>query len=223
MRRTILVSLLLVVAILAIIGGVGYFVYNNYMYYKTDDAQVSGTVVSVSAPAAGLLTSLAVKQGDKVNTGQTLATITPAPMVSATGARVASTSVNVTSPINGTILQTTVVQGQGVASGLSIIQLADLSSLNITAYVDEGAINNVSVGQDVDVTVDAYSGTTFTGHVQRIVQAAASQFSLLPTQDNASGNFTKVSQRIPVIVTLDGNAGKDIVPGLSAETTIHLH
>jgi multidrug resistance efflux pump len=72
------------------------------------------------------------------------------------------------------------------------------------------------------VTVDAYSGTTFTGHIQQIVQATAGSFSLLPTQDNASGNFTKVSQRIPVIVTLDGN-GKDLVPGMSAQTTIHLH
>jgi len=42
-------------------------------------------------------------------------------------------------------------------------------------------------------------------------------------QDNASGNFTKVGQRIPVVITLDGTGGKDVVPGMSAEVTIHLH
>jgi len=101
--------------------------------------------------------------------------------------------------------------------------VTDLSQINVVAYVDEGAINNISTGQSVDITVDAYSGTTLSGHVQQIVQAAASEFSLLPTQDYASGNFTKVSQRIPVIITLDGTGGKDLVPGMSAEVTIHLH
>jgi multidrug resistance efflux pump len=95
--------------------------------------------------------------------------------------------------------------------------------LNIIAYVDENALNNIKTGQSVDITIDAYKGTSFTGHVQQIVQAAASEFSLLPTQDNASGNFTKVGQRIPVLITLDGNGGNDIVPGMSAEVSIHLH
>ncbi len=91
------------------------------------------------------------------------------------------------------------------------------------AYVDEGAINNISNGQSVDITVDSYSGTSLSGHVQQIVQAAAGEFSLLPTEDKASGNFTKVGQRIPVLISLDGTGGKDLVPGMSAEVTIHLH
>ena len=63
----------------------------------------------------------------------------------------------------------------------------------------------------------------FSGHVSQIVGAAAEQFSLLPTEDNASGNFTKVSQRIPVNIELDGNPGFMLLPGMSAEATIHLH
>ena len=93
----------------------------------------------------------------------------------------------------------------------------------MTAYVSEGAIDNIKVGQDVDISVDAYNGTNFTGKVQQIVPAAASTFSLLPTQDNASGNFTKVGQRIPVVISLDGNGGKTLAPGMSATTNIHLH
>ena len=218
MRRIIFVPLLIILAVLAILGGVGYYIYNNYMFYTTDDAQVTGNIVSIAAPAAGQLSTLSVKLGDKVTAGQTIGTVTPA-TASATGA---AASINLTSPINGVVVQSSSVQGQAVSPGLTLVQVTDPSAITITSYVDEGTINNISVGQQVDVTVDAYSGTTFTGHIQQIVQATAGSFSLLPTQDNASGNFTKVSQRIPVIVTLDGN-GKDLVPGMSAQTTIHLH
>ncbi len=219
MSRVILIPVLIVLAVLAIVGGIGYFIYNSYMYYSTDDAQVNGQIVNISAPGSGQLTTLSVKQGDKVTSGQTIGTIT----VAGTGANAQSTSVNITSPISGTLLQVPAIQGQGVVAGLTVAQVTDLSNINVIAYVDENTINNVSNGQQVDVTVDAYKGTTYTGHVQQIVQATAGSFSLLPTQDNASGNFTKVGQRVPVIINLNGNAGNDLVPGMSAEVTIHLH
>jgi multidrug resistance efflux pump len=223
MRRLVLVPVLIFVALIAIIGGVGYWVYNSYMFYQTDDAQVNGSIVNVSAPMTGTLSTLSVKQGDIVTEGQSIGTITGVPTVSATGTQGTPPSLNLTSPISGTILQIAAVQGQGVAPGLTILQVTNLNSLNIIAYVDENALNNIKTGQSVDITIDAYKGTSFTGHVQQIVQAAASEFSLLPTQDNASGNFTKVGQRIPVLITLDGNGGNDIVPGMSAEVSIHLH
>ncbi len=219
MRRMILVPVLIVLAVLAIIGGIGYYIYNGYMYYATDDAQVNGQIVNVSAPGNGQLATLSVKQGDKVTSGQTIGTIS----VAGTGANAQATTVNVTSPINGTIVQVPAIQGQSVAAGLTVVQVTDLSNLNVIAYVDENTINNVSNGQQVDVKVDAFNGTTYSGHVQQIVQATAGSFSLLPTQDNASGNFTKVGQRVPVIVNLNGNGGNDLVPGMSAQVTIHLH
>jgi multidrug resistance efflux pump len=125
--------------------------------------------------------------------------------------------------MDGTILQVAAVQGQNVAPGLTLVVLTDLSSVTVTAYVDENAINNVSVGQSVDIHIDAYSDTSFTGHIEQIVQATAGTFSLLPNQDPTSGNFTKVGQRIPVVITLDATAGKAILPGMSAEVTIHIH
>lgn len=219
MRRLILIPLLIVIAVFAIGGGVAYAIYDNYMYYSTNDAQINGNIVNVDAPVSGVLSSLSVKLGDTVTAGEAIGAVTPA-TASTTGA---PASINVTSPISGSVVEIAAVSGQGVAPGLPIIEVTDLSQLNVVAYVDEGAISNISTGQSVDITVDSYSGTTLSGHVQQIVQAAASEFSLLPTQDYASGNFTKVSQRIPVIITLDGNGGKDLVPGMSAEVTIHLH
>lgn len=224
MRRTILVPLLIFIALAAIGGAVAYWIYDSYNYYRTDDAQVTAQIVNVSAPTAGTLTSLTVKSSDKVTAGQTIGSITPVTSTSASSVTSGSaSSLNLTSPINGTILQVPAVQGQNVAPGLTLIQLTDLSTVSVTAYVDENAINNVSIGQAADIHIDAYSDTSFTGHVVQIVQATAGQFSLLPNQDPTSGNFTKVGQRIPVIISLDGTAGKAIMPGMSAEVTIHLH
>src|SRR5881392_3604735 len=94
MRRLILVPVLIFLALAAIGGGISYWIYNNYTYYSTDDAQITGQIISVSAPAAGQLATLSVKQGDKVTQDQTIGTIT-AP---GAGAKSPAT-VNLTSPI----------------------------------------------------------------------------------------------------------------------------
>ena len=226
MRRMILVPLLIFLALAAIGGAVAYWIYNSYNFYSTDDAQVSGKIVSVSAPISGTLTSLNVKLGEQVTSGQTIGAITPVSITSTTstsGTASGPAPLDLTSPINGTVLQVPAVQGQNVAPGLSIVQVTDTSTVSVVAYVDENAINNVSVGQAVDIHIDAYSDTSFTGHVVQIIPAAAGQFSLLPNQDPTSGNFTKVGQRIPVVISLDANTGKLIMPGMSAEVTIHIH
>jgi multidrug resistance efflux pump len=216
MRRMILVSLLISIVLLAIVGGGGYWFYNSYSFYNTDDASVTGPLVTISSPQAGQLSTFTLQLGDTVAANQVIGTVTA--QVNGT-----KTEVNVTSPIPGTIVQDSAIQGQVVTPGLSLVEIANLNQLSVTAYVDEGSINNVKVGQDVDIHIDAYGNTTYSGHVSRIVQATAGLFSLLPATDPTSGNFTKVSQRIPVVVTLDSNGGNDVVPGMSAEVTIHLH
>jgi multidrug resistance efflux pump len=228
----ILVSVLISVSILAIAGGIGYWIYNGYNYYTTDDAQVTGQTLNINSSQSGQLTALNAKLGQTINAGQIIGTIstaaptsTPTP-TTATNV-IAPTNVNqitdVTSPIAGTVIQLSAVQGQNVTPGLPLAEIADLTTPTVTAYIDETTINNVKTGQQVDVHVDAYSSTTYTGSIQQIVQSTASQFSLLPTTDYADGNFTKVGQRIPVVVSLAGTSGNALVPGMSAEVTIHLH
>ena len=223
MRRMILVPLLIFLALAAIGGAVAYWIYNSYNFYSTDDAQVSGKIVSVSAPISRTLTSLNVKLGEQVTSGQTIGAITPVSITSTSGTASGPAALDLTSPINGTVLQVPAVQGQNVAPGLSIVQVTDTSTVSVVAYVDENAISNVSVGQSVDIHIDAYSDTSFTGHVVQIIPVAAGQFSLLPNQDPTSGNFTKVGQRIPVVISLDTSSGKQIMPGMSAQVTIHIH
>jgi multidrug resistance efflux pump len=221
MIRRILITVLTFIVLLGIVGGAVYFVYNNYTFYNTDDAQVTGSVLTISAPASGELTSLNVSVGTAVTANEVIGTIT----VPSTGAAAKSApqTVNVVSPIAGTVVQAPAVQGQLVSAGLQLASVTDLKQETITAYVDEGSISNVSINQAVDIHIDAFGGTSFNGHVEQIVQATAGSFSLLPNEDPTSGNFTKVGQRIPVIITIDSKNGKDIVPGMSAEVTIHLH
>jgi multidrug resistance efflux pump len=240
MARMILVSVLISVSILAIAAGIGYWIYNNYNYYTTDDALVTGQTLNINSPGTGQLTELNVKLGDSVNAQQEIGTIsatTPTSTPTSTNTTNTMTPLNTTnatplnmnqitdvvSPIKGTVVQVFAVAGQYVTPGLPLIEIANLDNPTVTAYIDENTINNVKPGQQVDVHVDAYSGTTYNGSVQQIVQSTASQFSLLPTTDYADSNFTKVGQRVPVIVSLDGTSGNDLVPGMSAEVTIHLH
>src|SRR5260370_5154503 len=200
MRRLILVPFLIFLAWPAIGGAVAYWIYNNYNYYGTDDAQVTGPTVSISAPAAGTLTSLTIKPGQTVTADEQIGTITLPPGQAATSAiaRAAPATINLVSPMNGTVLLVPAVPNQIVAPGLQIASVTDLNSVAITAYIDENAINNISVGQAVDIHIDAYPDTSFTGHVSLIVSAAGGLFPLLPHQEHPCGHLTKIRPSNPL-------------------------
>ncbi|TMC18618.1 MAG: HlyD family efflux transporter periplasmic adaptor subunit [Chloroflexi bacterium] len=104
----------------------------------------------------------------------------------------------------------------------TIVQEVDPHTVKVTAYVDESAIKNIAQGQVADVHIDAYN-STITGHVSQIVGATAGQFSMLPTSDHSSSNYTKVSQRIPVYIEIDAATDGSLLPGMSVEVTMHLH
>jgi multidrug resistance efflux pump len=212
--RTALIGMIVILVVFAALGVGGYLLYTNDNYYSTDDAQVTGNIVNIDAIATGTLNTLTVNVGDFVRTDEVIGTVK---------IQGSYATESLEAQFSGVIVQVPGVVGQIVGPGIAIVQEGDPSSIKVTAYVDESAMNNISVGQLGDIHVDAYNGTTFSGHVSQIVGAAAEQFSLLPTQDNASGNFTKVSQRIPVNILLDGNPGFMLLPGMSTEVTIHLH
>jgi multidrug resistance efflux pump len=213
MRRSVIIPTVIILAIL-IGGGVGgYLVYNNANFYSTDDAQVTGNIVNIVPPVSGTLIDLNVQVGDFVTAKQIIGTVQP------TGYQPIN---HIVAPMSGVIVQVPGVVGQLVTAQSTVAQETNPASVKVTAYVDEAAISHIAVGQAVDIHVDAYN-TTITGHITQIVSATAGQFSLLPTTDNSSGNFTKVSQRIPVYIHLDTPPDGSLLPGMSVETTIHLH
>ena len=130
----------------------------------------------------------------------------------------------VTAPLTGVVAQRWVLPGDVVQAGQPIFAIYDLGDLWVTANFEETKIGKIHPGDHVAISVDAYPGRDLEGTVQWIGAAAASQFSLIPP-DNASGNFTKVTQRVPVRIALDRpapGAGDPLtlVPGLSVEVSI---
>jgi hypothetical protein len=212
MRRSVVIPAI-ILAILLVAGVVGYILYNNYNFYSTDDAQVTGTLVNILPPTSGTLVNLDVQAGSYVSARQIIGTVVP------TGPQPVQ---HLVAPVDGIIVQTPGVVGQFVSTETTVAQETDPNSVKVTAYVDESAVNNIADGQAVDIHVDAYN-STITGRVTQIVGATAGQFSLLPTTDNSSGNYTKVGQRVPVYIQLDSSAYGSLLPGMSVEVTIHLH
>ena len=89
----------------------------------------------------------------------------------------------------------------------------------IVANYKEDQLAEMKPGQAAKITIDTYGGRTFAGHVDSIAAGTGSRFSLLPP-DNASGNFTKVVQRVPVLVRLDGPVDVPLRPGMSASVVV---
>ncbi|MDQ2821170.1 MAG: HlyD family secretion protein [Pseudomonadota bacterium] len=120
-------------------------------------------------------------------------------------------------PVKGVVSKKSVETGQFVSAGQQLMSVADTSDIWIIASLKETDVGRVAVGQRVNVVVDAYPERELQGKVASLGAATGAKFSLLP-QENASGNFTKVVQRIPVKILLDQAPTQALLlrPGMSA-------
>jgi len=127
-------------------------------------------------------------------------------------------------PSAGVVSKKAVELGQLVAAGQPLMTVVPLEDVWVTANLKETETADVTPGDSADITVDAYKGVHFRGHVESLSPATGAKFSLLPP-DNATGNFTKVVQRIPVRIHLDGAVDPAHVlrPGMSVVATIKTH
>ncbi len=123
-------------------------------------------------------------------------------------------------PIDGIISNRTVEVGQNVAPGQQLLDVINLDDIWITANFKETQLADMRVGQRVTIHVDA-NGRTYNGKVNSIAGASGARFSLLPPE-NATGNYVKVVQRIPVKIVLDRGQNKDhaLRPGMSVEPKV---
>jgi membrane fusion protein (multidrug efflux system) len=128
----------------------------------------------------------------------------------------------VKAPVKGIVSKKTVEVGQVIQPGQPLMTIIPLEQVWITANFKETQLDAMRPGQKAKIDVDAYGGTTFTGHVDSIAAATGARFSLLPPE-NATGNFVKVVQRVPVKIVLD--AGQDpshlLRPGMSVTPTVY--
>ena len=136
-----------------------------------------------------------------------------------TGAQVNLGYTRIEAPGDGTVGERQVRPGQLVSPGTQVI--AFVSKVKwVQANYRETQLTNVKVGDSAEVRIDAYPGKVFGGKVIEIAPASGSQFALLPP-DNATGNFTKVVQRIPVKIGLDdASLAAQLRPGLSVIATV---
>lgn len=168
---------------------------------------VQGDIVTLASPITGNLATWDIKEGDTYNQNQTIGSVGTVDAKS------------LIAPIQGTLFESDVVKGQNVTQGETLARFVNLNQLYVVANIEETSINDISVGKDVDITIDAFPGNTYKGTVVQVGMATSSAFNLLPTP-NTSGTFTKVTQRIPVKISLT-NYNKGIIPGLNVTVQIH--
>src|SRR5271170_6336650 len=136
-------------------------------------------------------------------------------------AKIALGYTRITAPVDGMVSERQVRPGQYVSVGTEVISLVPLPNVWVVANYKETQMTRIRLDQPARVTVDAFPDVVLHGHVDSWSPASGAQFSLLPP-DNATGNFTKVVQRIPVKITLDPDPrlGDLLRPGMSVIATI---
>jgi membrane fusion protein (multidrug efflux system) len=123
-------------------------------------------------------------------------------------------------PINGRVSETTKLQvGQMQVTGVPAVALVANDKSWVDANFKETDLDKLQPGQPVKVRFDAYPGLDLKGHVESIGGGTGSQFSVLPAQ-NATGNWVKITQRVPIRIAIDERSSRQLVAGLSAQVTV---
>ncbi|MED4287762.1 HlyD family efflux transporter periplasmic adaptor subunit [Priestia megaterium] len=205
--RLMVTNFIGIIVILALLIGGGYYYVQKSNYITTDNAKVSGDVYNVVAPAAGKVASWTVEEGNDVSKDAEIAKI-----------QAEKGSVAAKVPVDGKIIQTNVKENQMVQTGQQIATEVDMKDLFIVANIKEDQLKDIKEGDDVDVTVDGDSSAKIDGKVEEIGYATNS-LSSLTSNSSSDGNYTKVSQTVPVKISIS-NYSEHVLPGMNAEVKI---
>ena len=196
MKKMVLINIITIV-VLVVVGIVGFYLYQ----------------IKIASPASGQIKSFDAKQGDQLKKGDTVAEVT------AQGQDGQTQDQKIKMPQDGTIAKTDGMEGSIAQAGSPIAYAYNLDDLYITANIDENDLSSIDKGDKVDVTIDGQD-SKIDGKIKEIGKATANSFSLMPSS-NSDGNYTKVSQVIPVKISLDSQPSKNVVPGMNAEVKSH--
>ncbi|HET9117804.1 MAG TPA: ABC transporter permease [Pseudonocardiaceae bacterium] len=207
---------LLVIPLVALLAGgvlVPVYVLQARRYVCTDNAQIDGDKIPITAPVSGTLIGWHATQGSTLRKDQSIGRIEirksfgqPQKVIRA--------------PADGTVALDDGIEGAHVTAGTQLAVAYDLSAIFVTAQIDDTAIRDVHPGQQVDISVDAYPDITLTGFVREIQGSSAGVFALVP-QDNTTGRFQKLTQWIPVKITIAAPENLTLVPGMNVTVRIH--
>jgi membrane fusion protein, multidrug efflux system len=127
----------------------------------------------------------------------------------------------IAAPVDGTVGARSLRVGQFVQAGTQLMAVVPLDAVYVVANFKETQLTHVRNGQPVEIRIDSFHGTNLKGHVDSLSPASGLEFALLPP-DNATGNFTKIVQRVPVKIVLDDHNLTGLLrPGMSAEPTVN--
>lgn len=187
---------------------------------QLDAAQTALAVAQAQANAADQSLNLA-QEGSRVEDVQVAAAQAEQAAAALQNAQLALDNAVIRAPGDGVVAVRSVDAGESVTVGQSLFNIVNLQDVWVAANIDESEFGKVSVGQAVDISIDAYPGQKITGQVSEVGAATGSQFALLPTE-NTSGNYTKVIQKLPVKIKVPENQSYILKPGMSAVITIHV-
>jgi len=226
-RLFLLVPILFIALGAGTLLGYRYWFESTY-FVSTDNAAVTGDLIQVGSLNAGRIVATRVDVGRPVREGQEIAVVAmprdiggnaagTAPRMGLTGTD--DSLVSVYAPLNGIVAARVGQVGGTVTAGQPIYSLMDPAQVWVRANIEEANAWRVRVGQTAVIHADALN-RDFWGHVDAITPAAAATFSLLPS-NNASGNFTKVTQYVPIKIAVD--TGGAVLPlGTSVEVRIQI-
>lgn len=203
-------KIFLVILCIAVIGGAGALYsmyYENTHYFSTDNAKIAAKMFTITATNTGELKRWSVKEGDFVEKNAELG--------------IQDNAVPIKAPIKGQIIKSNVIVDQVIAPGMELATIADSSNTYIEANIEETDIAKIAEGQKVDVKIDAYPDVKFTGYIETIGVATPAAFSKT-ISFNTSGTYTKVTQLIPVKITLYDDNNLPMILGMNALIKIHL-
>jgi membrane fusion protein, multidrug efflux system len=171
----------------------------NHQYAETGPEQVSSTKARVRAAVADVKQKRALLEQAQLNLGYT----------------------KIVAPVSGQVNKTVVV-GMNVQAGQQLLTIVPLDEVWITANFKETQLRHMKVGQNAEIHVDS-SGKKFKGHVDSIAGATGPTFSLLPPE-NATGNYVKIVQRVPVKIVLEPGENRDrqLRPGMNVVPDVYL-
>lgn len=198
-----------VLIVLVIVScSIGYYFYStNVLYFKTDNAKITSKMYTITPVTNGKVIEWNVDVGDVVKKDQVLGRQQVLPYI--------------TSPINGTIVKNDVVKNETVNAATPLAIVADTDNMYVGVNIEETDIRKILVGQDVKITLDAYPDKTFKGKVTEIDNTTQTYFSGTSSL-STSGTYTKVTQLVPVKVSIENNDNLPLTLGMNAIVKIKL-
>ncbi len=206
MNKKLVLSILLGMVLIA--AGVGlYFFYESSNYYTTDNAKVMADLKTITTSTGGEIIKWDVEPNTAVTENEVIGRM--------------STGVDIKSPITGLVAKSNVVLNQQVAPSSPLAVIADTSDIYILANIEETVASKIALGQSVTLKLDAFPGKTFKGHIRTIDPVTVAALSGSATSFNTSGTYTKVTQLIPVKISVDDPVTLEKLIGTNAVVKVN--